>query len=403
MLHRLRRSCAIQLFALLISLYWLDAASDLPRIPVAIVNMVPFHHEVYPAFAHAWGRAGYDVTTFVTSGVEQQMTAVTATWGFSFRNITSFPHRFCRFKVIIFTSVEYGGDFRMASRVVRSGCKGQQSYVFVVHNPRSLRDSRRGASKLLPLVERVNVQVVGLSPHTAQAMQKILTDNGHNKTVDYIIPLFPIDTAAGGGSHRGFVLQGSISDRRRNYRDLLKGIIDAGSSWPEGFSLTVLGNGNVSIPAEAAGMLKLKPGAAYPEYYDTIQRSVGLLTAFASQIYFREKSSSTVAASLICGTPLLTESSTVKVYSYLSESSVWLRGDRENDIQAMQRILADPELETEYSKRFSSLYHDIEAAHVYNTVTVDKIMNKLLGAVPIISRGKDADKLKRARKKVIHN
>ena len=381
-------SCCVCLTVLALAVPLQAAAA---RTQVAIINTVPFHHEVYPAFTHAWERAGFEVSAFVNGGADFGMADVTTSWGFKFSNLSSFPHNFCKFKVIIFTSVEYGRDYHMASRVVQSGCRHQQRYVFVVHNPRALRDSRRGPSKLLGLVtSQANIYVVGLSPHTTAAMTKIFQDNGHDRTVDYIIPLFPVDSSPMRVTHSGFVLQGSISDRRRNYKKLIEDVVGSPASWTPDFKLVVLGKGNVSIPKEAKSLVKLQPNSLYPEYYSTIQQSYGLLTAFASKIYFREKASSTVAASLICGTPLLTEPETIKVYSYLSESSVWLRKRRESDVEAMHRILSDPDLEDEFSKRASSLGEDIERAHVYNTVTIDKIMSALLSS--IVPEGKGIER-----------
>ena len=349
---------------------------------IAIINMVPFHHEVYPAFHYAWQRNGYNITSYVYGGTVSNMTAVTKSWGFSFEDIRSFPRRFCKFKILIFTSVEYGRDFLMASRILQSVvCRGKQKYVFVIHNPGVMRDSRRGPSKLLPLVaENPNVHLVGLGPHTTAAINSILANNGHKKKVDYIIPLFPIDSTAGGGKHSGFVLQGSISDRRRSYRKLIDSIAQPDMHWPLEFQFSVLGKGNISIPNSAAQYINLEPGLAYPEYYNTIQQSLGLLTAFASKIYFREKASSTIAASLICGTPLITESETLNVYSYLSENSTWLRRGSETDVSIMQRIMAlkEKDLDLEYRQRWLSLQEDIERAYSRNDATIEKIMKNLV-------------------------
>lgn len=355
------------------------AATAPTKIQVAIINRAPFHHEVYPAMHHAWERAGYIATSYVEGGWDTRMTDVTTSWGFQFKNITRFPSRFCKYKVIIFSSVEYSWDYRMASRMVSTACGGLTKYVFVVHNPGSLRDGRRGLSKLLPLITaNKNVFVVGLSPHTTEAINTILQP--HNIQAEYLIPLFPIDLSAADVSpHTGFALQGSISDRRRNYKKLIDIIVTEQSKLPHNFQLSVLGHGNMSIPTEAGGFVELWKDLAYPKYYQTIQRSLGLLTAFASKVYFREKSSSTVAASLICGAPLLTETATLNVYSYLSASSVWLRRSGEDDVDAMLRILAMDNLEEEYLKRYKSLQGDIERAHVHNTVTIDKIMSHLLG------------------------
>jgi hypothetical protein len=351
-----------------------------PRIQVAIVNAVQFHHEVYPALHHAWKRAGYDVTSYVNGGADLRLSNITTSWGFNFTNISSFNKlNVCNYKVIIFASVEYPLDFEMASHMVPSACRGQMNYVFVVHNPGTMRGSKERPSKLLQLVtENQNVQVIGLGPHTSSAISKILANNGHNRSTDYIIPLFPLDdSAVAQQKHSGFVMQGSISDARRNYKKMIASVAARSKEWPSDFKLVVLGKGTLDIPAEAAEFVQLRSGLAYPEYYGTIQRSLGVLTAFASNIYYREKTSSSVAASLICGTPLLTVIETVNVYSYLSESSVWLRNKEESDVEAMHRILSMDNVKEEFSNRYISLQTDIENAHLYNTATIDKIMSNI--------------------------
>ena len=50
-----------------------------------------------------------------------------------------------------------------------------------------------------------------------------------------------------------------------------------------------------------------------------MQSSLGLLTAFASDVYYTEKASSSVAAALMCGVPLVTPKRTIETYTYLTE------------------------------------------------------------------------------------
>ena len=55
------------------------------------------------------------------------------------------------------------------------------------------------------------------------------------------------------------------------------------------------------------------------EYYRAIRASLAVVPAFASDIYYTKKASSSVAAALIVGTPLLADEQLLKHYTYLSK------------------------------------------------------------------------------------
>ena len=56
-------------------------------------------------------------------------------------------------------------------------------------------------------------------------------------------------------------------------------------------------------------------------YYRTIRASLAVVPAFASDVYFTKKSSSSVAAAMVCGTPVLADHDLVRHYNYLSKVS----------------------------------------------------------------------------------
>ena len=55
------------------------------------------------------------------------------------------------------------------------------------------------------------------------------------------------------------------------------------------------------------------------EYYRTIRSTLAVVPAFASDIYYTKKASSSVAAAMVCGTPLLADQTMVDHYPYLSK------------------------------------------------------------------------------------
>ena len=68
-----------------------------------------------------------------------------------------------------------------------------------------------------------------------------------------------------------------------------------------------------------ASSFTLEEHTLLKEYYGIMGSSLGLLTAFASDVYFMEKASSSVAAALLCGVPLVTPKRTLETYTYLTE------------------------------------------------------------------------------------
>ena len=346
---------------------------------VAIINLVEFHHEVYPAFHYAWQKAGYEVTTFAKNSDHLFMSSVTSNWGFSVTNITEIGKRFCRFLTIIFTSVEYYDDYKFASRVIKAKCKTPtRNYVFVIHNPGVFRDSRRGVSRMKVLLSQPEIQnayLIGLGPHIASSLKDWIIDWGHDINIDYMLPIFPLDKLHSHHKNMNFVMQGTIHTRRRNYNSVITELFEKSSSVPNQFRLILLGNGNYTLPVDYSPIISMLQNAAYPEYYEIIEQSIGLLTAFGSKAYLSVKASSTIAASFICHTPLVTESNTLNTYSYISKTSLWIKNEGESDAAALLRIAALPDLEDQYTTRFNSLGRDIEKMLDRNVDIVNKIMN----------------------------
>jgi len=56
-----------------------------------------------------------------------------------------------------------------------------------------------------------------------------------------------------------------------------------------------------------------------------VHDALAVLPAFASNVYYTTKASSSVAAAIICGTPLLADHELLAAYSYLSEDAVILK------------------------------------------------------------------------------
>lgn len=61
------------------------------------------------------------------------------------------------------------------------------------------------------------------------------------------------------------------------------------------------------------------------EYYRTVQEAMAVLPAFASDVYYKTKASSSVATAITCGTPLVADRELLKAYSYLSKEATFIK------------------------------------------------------------------------------
>jgi hypothetical protein len=347
------------------------------KIKVAIINFTDAHHEVYPAFHYAWEKAGFEVETFANYGAKRNMRAITSEWKFSTRDTLKLNRKdpelnaYCSFDLVIFTSIELPHDRDYAMGILQAPCASRQRFAFVVHNAEAL------AAKVIPLLKASpSAVVIGLAPHVATQLRGTLRDAGLSNSVEYIIPTFPVDTRKFSQERKGFILQGNLHSHRRNYTDLINGLLANHKDYPADFHVSLLGSGPLSliIPLEVQSFLSMRRNLPYPEYYGAISSSLGLLTSFASMDYLRSKSSSSVAASLICRTPLLIDSSVLTVYSYLSVTSVWLIEPDETEAAAMARILKMPYLQIELEDRYQSLIRDATLAIENNVNVANRIM-----------------------------
>lgn len=71
-----------------------------------------------------------------------------------------------------------------------------------------------------------------------------------------------------------------------------------------------------------------------------MQGALAVLPAFASPVYLTHKASSSVAAAIICGTPLLADEALLRAYSYLPERAVFMMVAGEHEASAMARVAA---------------------------------------------------------------
>jgi hypothetical protein len=75
------------------------------------------------------------------------------------------------------------------------------------------------------------------------------------------------------------------------------------------------------------------------EYYEVLHSCKAILPAFASDAYYVNKGSSSVAASFISGTPLVATPRLLQAYSFLDESAAIMVQEGMGDVEVCRRGL----------------------------------------------------------------
>jgi hypothetical protein len=358
-----------------------------PGSKVAVINLSKFHHEVYPAFHYVFQRAGYAVKTYAVGWEEKNIPDGLKDWSFKVENEQEPEvHEMCGFDLVVFTSIEYREDVDFCFKLMKLGCVN--NFLWVVHNSKHVLV---GPLKHL-IRDEINVELFTLAPHMAEDLKASLRGKEAYSgiRVSYIVPLFPFrcnsttttkrsisgrDNGMKINNRTDFAIQGTLNRAKRSYSDLFLDIAKYNSELHPNFHLSIVGRGTrLTAPDEIAHCVEIIRNESYCNYFGRIMHSVALLTAFASNIYFTKKASSTVAASLIAQVPLLTEERTLRVYNYLSPDSVWLKKRGQSDIEAILGVLSEPDLRSKIRQKKESLMRDIARVYEQNLRTIGTSM-----------------------------
>ena len=338
---------------------------------VAIINTMPFHQEVFIAIAHAVHSMGSKymvyagISWFKTPGIGKSFNLSESIKFVNEMELNATEMDILKtYDILVFPSAEFKHDMDIAFAACQNIDK-LQKIIFILHEPSVMKWGKftTGLYRYCPFVH-----LVALSPHVARKFTETIRSQGDNRTVYFYGPLFPIDTAVPYENiPKQFSLQGKLDVTRRDYGSLMSSIDSPQYAWPSSFKLVILGKPyNLMINTTKSERMEFKMFLPYSEYYTVIQKTIGLLTSFNSVKYITEKTSSTIGASLITGTPLVITRRALASYSFLSASSVWIQNFNESDVDAMYRIISMPNVTAEFKSRYMSLQQDIRAIHVHN-------------------------------------
>lgn len=210
-----------------------------------------------------------------------------------------------------------------------------------------------------PWIRAKRVDFLTISPHVAEyakneAMPKtwaVVKDEHFDPPIHYFPPVFnflpePGQKMYGVGREAGFAVQGSYH-RGRNQNALfphLQDYIRAAKNRNETTDETnvhLVGYGrHPKVPEDLKDHVIFDEHLSYAEFYSTLMKSDAILPCFGTEDYYKVKASSTIAASLIAGTPLVADDRLMKAYGYLNENMVWMQREDESEMETLGRVLA---------------------------------------------------------------
>ncbi|KAH7227229.1 uncharacterized protein BKA55DRAFT_716950 [Fusarium redolens] len=220
-----------------------------------------------------------------------------------------------------------------------------------VHHGNEWKEDRRFQA-VKPWIEAKRLRFITLSDHVTNYMTVIVKHwatkmEVHNVPISTFPPVFTIPTAPiKNEATLRFAMQGDLVVNRRPNRDYegtFKRFAKLNSD-RQAIELHVVGNGGLpKVPDEAKDRIKFHRGLPYPEFYDVLHSATAMLPAFASYEYVESKASSTIAASLIVGSPLIADDDLLDAYRFLSLEDVYYREEGEDEIDVVERIAQLPE------------------------------------------------------------
>jgi hypothetical protein len=225
----------------------------------------------------------------------------------------------------------------------------------------------RSVNNLTPWVKNKRITLIALSPHVARQLTVTMSPwwnaSSGAPPVTTFVPVFPVklDSESVLNITREVVVQGNFVSDSRNNTKLLHEFMRMASKQRTSNATVIMHllgaaeSGVLSVPAEIAKLVRISTSLPYTAFYKAITGGLALIPAFAHTEwrFLNVRASSTVPASVITGCPLVASSKLLSAYSYLDESSVWLRRNDESELDVVERALGESTEAQWKSKRYS--------------------------------------------------
>ncbi|KAJ8100260.1 hypothetical protein POJ06DRAFT_275376 [Lipomyces tetrasporus] len=131
------------------------------------------------------------------------------------------------------------------------------------------------------------------------------------------------------------IIPGKFESERRNYDSIFT---EYGKLKCD-ISLRLVGSGRV--PKIADGLnhrIGFITNLNFFEFFHEMSKGVAIIPTLGNEHYLKSQASSTVATSIIAGTPLIASQEFLVAHSQIPIEAVWLQGEHETELQVLQRI-----------------------------------------------------------------
>ena len=338
------------------------------NVRVHVVNSVKWHDEVIVPVAEAWLSVPNTSTTVYLAKYRFGMRELIARLGLL---TAKAPHIrtndiwkvtndvSLRPDILILTTCTR--DYKILNETLDVLFRDHHTRLFCLfHNTKELAEGYGYSRDLLsPWIQARRIDFVAISQHVADSAQSealakhwpVVRDEHFDPPMHTFMPVFeylpePGQQDYGVGREAGFAVQGHYSIGRNTtslFPHLQKYIqaADARKESTNETNLHLVGFGQrPEVPEDLQDHVIFDENLGYDDFYGTLMKSDAIVPLFNTKEYYETKASSSVAASLIAGTPLIADKRLLEAYTYLNESMVWMQGEGEDEMATLGRVLA---------------------------------------------------------------
>ncbi|KAK9476872.1 hypothetical protein V1514DRAFT_321625 [Lipomyces japonicus] len=131
------------------------------------------------------------------------------------------------------------------------------------------------------------------------------------------------------------IIPGKFESERRNYNKIFTEYGQLGCD----IALRLVGSGKIPNIADAFSQkIGFITNLNFFEFFQEMSKGVAIIPTLGNEHYLKSQSSSSVATSIIAGTPLIASQAFLTAHSQIPPEAVWMQGETETELQVLQRI-----------------------------------------------------------------
>ncbi|KAK7206774.1 hypothetical protein BZA70DRAFT_113810 [Myxozyma melibiosi] len=131
------------------------------------------------------------------------------------------------------------------------------------------------------------------------------------------------------------VIPGKFEPERRNYDKIFT---EYGQLKCD-INLRLIGSGPIpQIASEMNPKIGFITNLNFFEYFEELGKGVAIIPTLGNEHYLKSQASSTVATSIIAGTPLIVTQTFLNAHSQIPLDAIWVQGDDETELEVLQRV-----------------------------------------------------------------